>query len=341
MVTQINPFHQHVWRSVSQLQIGLGTDGILLEDLTPHQERFIASLISGIADDQVESLSKQLKLEASEAHRIVATLKPVLLEQIMAEPATLDSMDGELVRATLIRNSDGFATLAKRNAKSVFISSLDRSGAIMANSLAQAQIGTIASDDLSKVTKSEIGTYLKSLENCARIAALDYQFRELGLATRVKNQTFEKASVSILIAQQCLLPKKYAPLMNRELPHIGVIFDHGGVTISPLIRPGETACLYCLEQNKARQDADWPVIASQLTTSRLAFNDSASNAFAAAAVTKIVTDWVDMGTSSDYGYRFDSRSGSVEPLEIEPNNGCDCLIQLRIKQGEKPGALAS
>jgi hypothetical protein len=83
------------------------------------------------------------------------------------------------------------------------------------------------------------------------------------------------------------------------------------------------------------------VIASQLTTSRLAFNDSAANAFAAAAVTRTVTDWVDLGTSMDFGYRWDSRSGSVEPFEIEPNNGCDCLIQLRIKQGEKPGALAS
>lgn len=341
MVTQINPFQQHVWRSINQLQIGLGQQSVLLTDLTRPQERFIASLIAGIADNQIEPLAKQLKFDAVDAHRIAEALKPVLLQQIMTEPTAEDSLNGELVRVTLNQNTDGFAVLANRASKKVYLNTLGRAGATIATALAKAQVGSIASDDHGRVSKPEISSYLKSLENCARISALDFQFREFGLATKVTNRSFEKASVSILIAQQYVSPTAYAPLMNRELPHIGVVFDQAGATVSPLVRPGETPCLYCLERNRIEQHAAWPVIASQLVTSRIAFDETAACNFAAAVVTKLVTDWIDLGATNDLGQRWSAATGEIESFRIEPSSKCDCLLQLRIKQSQKPRSLAS
>lgn len=341
MVIQINPFQQQIWRSISRLQIGLGADFVVLENLSQAQERFVASLAAGIAEAQIEPLAKLLKMQAGDANQLVSALEPVLLKKIMSEPSEQDSKNANLVSATLTNNTDGFEVLERRNLKTVYLNELGSAGVSIAMALAKLGIGIISSSDSSKVNQEDLEEYLKSLEGCQKIAALNYQFEQFGLRSTAVSKSFDKASVAVLTAQQCLYPAVYAPILNREIPHLSVVFDQRGVTVSPLVLPGETPCLYCFELEKITTDSDWPVLASQLISNKIQFDDSASRSFAAARVASIVSKWIDRQEVESIGIKLDRFTGQTSNFEIRANADCDCLLQRRLEQIEKPRALAS
>ena len=67
MVLKINPQQQAVWRSPQSMQIGLGDNRVILDELTPAQEKLIAALFLGIADNQLEAIANQSKLDLASA----------------------------------------------------------------------------------------------------------------------------------------------------------------------------------------------------------------------------------------------------------------------------------
>jgi len=338
MVTQINPFMQQVWRSLSQLQIGTAGESITFEGLSAAEERFIASVTSGIAEGQIEPLARQLKLDSQSASQLVSTLKPILLKKIMQQPDQASRQNAELVRATLNANDDGFELLARRSTKTIYLNQLSRPGVAIASSLAAAKIEKFHSDDKALVGQQD--GYFESLVGCRRSEALEYLLSQFGHKSKVLKQSSEKSSISVLIAQQIIWPRTYAPIMYREQPHIGVVFNEFGVTVSPLVLPGETACLFCLEQAKIATDSAWPAIASQLVSSDLCFDDTAANNFAAATVTKLITDWVDLRIAG-VGKRWNGKTGEITSFEISASSSCDCLIHTRLEQVEESRPLAS
>ncbi|GAA2370275.1 MULTISPECIES: hypothetical protein [Gordonia] len=59
-------------------------------------------------------------------------------------------------------------------------------------------------------------------------------------------------------------PAVYEPLMSARIPHLAVhIHDDVGV-VGPLVLPGATSCLRCLELHRTDVDPGWPVLAATL-----------------------------------------------------------------------------
>ena len=46
--------------------------------------------------------------------------------------------------------------------------------------------------------------------------------------------------------------------LRRDIPHLPVVFSDSGVQIGPLIEPGITPCLYCLDRYRRDADPAWP-----------------------------------------------------------------------------------
>ncbi|MEN9752535.1 MAG: hypothetical protein RL670_226 [Actinomycetota bacterium] len=340
MVIQINPFQPHFWRSVTQLQVGWGSSKVVLNDIDSPTERLIASLTLGIPDNQLETLMRQLKLTDVDAKQLLESLAPLLLTADMAQPSELELRDGELVRTTLVNQSDGYAKLADRASRRVWINHLNAAGAAIATGLAQARFTKLSTPDSAAVDQADSGTFWSVVQGVPRVSALNYQLRQSNIPAEVTLASLETAELAIFVEQLCLLPSQYAPLMNRGVPHLAVVFDPEGVTISPLIVPGKTACLYCLELHRIAIDPDWPVIASQLVSNQTNFDDIAARAIAAAKTISVLTAWVDRGLVSN-GLRWDAATGAIEIVTATPHPDCDCLLQRRLEQGEKPRALAS
>lgn len=69
----------------------------------------------------------------------------------------------------------------------------------------------------------------------------------------------------------------------RGAPHLPVGLRDGTAVIGPLIVPGRTACLDCIELHRLDRDPVWPAIAAQLSTARSAQPDPSQLAIAATA----------------------------------------------------------
>ena len=70
--------------------------------------------------------------------------------------------------------------------------------------------------------------------------------------------------LGITIGHYVLDPDSYGFWLRRDLPHLAVTFGDESATIGPLVEPGATACLFCLEHYRRDADASRSAIASQL-----------------------------------------------------------------------------
>ena len=70
--------------------------------------------------------------------------------------------------------------------------------------------------------------------------------------------------LGIAVGHYVLDPESYGFWLRRDLPHLPIVFGDDSVAVGPLVEPGSTACLYCLEHYRRDADASWSAIASQL-----------------------------------------------------------------------------
>ena len=363
MVLKINPQQQAVWRSPQSMQIGLGDNRVILDELTPAQEKLIAALFLGIADNQLEAIANQSKLDLASAKSIANQLKPLM--QVAEEPQDKNltakarakqdveplndtaaaSAFAEIIRASLVFGRDGQSVLLERSRRAIHIDDLSKTGLLLTLGLAAAGVGAVATHDQARVSAKDVGNtgYPLGLQGQGRLAAADWLLR--GSPNRMKlvagetltAQQLDNLDAAVIIGHQAIEPRLYARWLNRQVPHIAIIFDVDGVWVSQLIIPGRTACLFCLEQNRTDKDLAWPVIASQLVTSELRFDDSASQLFSAGVALKSILMQLDnyagrLDTLVSRGYRFDAKSGEISEMTWPRHEGCSCNASTALEQ---------
>ncbi len=338
------------------MQIGLGPDHVILEDLTPAQEKLIAALYSGIADNQVEAIANQSKLDLPTARDLVEKIRPLMQRPEVAEARPVRSNSNranlqqsepfndsaaasafsEIIRASLVHGRDGQAVLLERGRRAVHVDELTKTGLLVTLGLAAAGVGAVITHDSSRVTQRDIGNtgYAQGLLGQSRLGAAEWLLRgapnriQLVPGSKLDPKQLDNLDCAVIIAHQAIQPRLYARWMNRQVPHIAVVFDSTGVSVSPMITPGLTPCLYCLEQQRSDRDTGWPVLASQLLTSELRFDDSASQLFAAGIVLKKILQSIDSGPGcgepDETGYRFQASDGSVTALQWPRHDSCSC-----------------
>lgn len=68
----------------------------------------------------------------------------------------------------------------------------------------------------------------------------------------------------LLLAHHALSPDRAAAAARSDGPHLPVVFTGGGAEVGPLVRPGVTACLWCVAMHRRDADAAWPMLLAQL-----------------------------------------------------------------------------
>ena len=77
-------------------------------------------------------------------------------------------------------------------------------------------------------------------------------------------------------------PAEVAELQRQRLLHLAVCVSEAIGVVGPLVRPGRTACLRCLDLARAERDPAWPLILAQLPADRM--DATASDGVLATAV---------------------------------------------------------
>ena len=72
-----------------------------------------------------------------------------------------------------------------------------------------------------------------------------------------------QADLLVLVGRQ--LPAQSAQLLRLRQPYLAVYADEAIGVVGPLVRPGRTACLRCIDLTKAEGDTAWPLILAQLS----------------------------------------------------------------------------
>lgn len=68
--------------------------------------------------------------------------------------------------------------------------------------------------------------------------------------------------LAVLVGRQ--LPEVLAGLIRAKVPHLAVSASEAIGVVGPLVRPGITACLRCLDLARAERDPAWPLLLAQL-----------------------------------------------------------------------------
>ena len=345
MVIKINPNQPALWRDPQTLQIGHGANSLAVGKLSKAQEQLIGLLYRGIANKALPELSKHIGMSASEAEELVERVSPMLLKEPERNPKSAElspefvaSAFSEIIRASLVNEVDGALVLQERNRRNIHLEDLSKPGLTIALGLAAAGVGHLITHDEAVVSQPDLGPtgYPTQLIGHPRIEALRALLAAspnqslVSFGKRLQERHLDSVDCAILIAHQSMEPARYARWLNRDVPHLAVTFDSNGVSVSPLIVPGQSPCLLCLEKLRTDQDPAWPVLATQLLKTTKRMDDSASALFAGGIVLQKVLNRIDNFGEFEWqlenrtGYRLDSKTGLVTELVWPQWPECSC-----------------
>jgi hypothetical protein len=98
----------------------------------------------------------------------------------------------------------------------------------------------------------------------------------------------------LLIGEDAVSTSAGAVLLNAGLAHLAVVAGTDRATIGPLVVPGRSACLRCLELHRTDRDPAWPAVSAQLGAAPpAARGESLLSQLAAGLLALQVACWVD------------------------------------------------
>jgi hypothetical protein len=333
MVIQINPALAILWLDDKSRQFGTATP-LALENLSETQLRILDYLEQGVADNQARLLPKMALATDSQVNSLIQRISPILVRtsNFGFDEAEIEKRFAEIMRLFLMGSKDPAAALQKRAKAKVFINKFDRVGLIAIRALAAAGVGTVFTTDHEKVQRSdtlELG-YPISSQGHARITsakALLGKAASLQLHSRI-SEPFELTDVALIVSNDVVLPQSYQTWMARDVPHISILFDEAGAEVSPVILPGVTACLACIETYRLASDHNWGKVAPQLLLMNRNLSDSASLLVAVGLAVSRLLNQID---NVDYRQEFTTakffRSSSEVSFLSPKDSNCGCRLE--------------
>jgi bacteriocin biosynthesis cyclodehydratase domain-containing protein len=254
-----------VWRDRDTLQIGIDSRrAVALTGMAG--AAWVIGLLDGSRDRaQVVQTAADRGIPAETTERVLALLATAgALDDFPAgtlrllSPPLRARLATELAAASLAhRDGDGGArTLARRLTAQVRIHGAGTVGNGIASLLTSSGIGQVTNADppehpqKSRSTPDGPGTLRPGVP-------------QAGIGGRGKAPpSAALPDLAILVGRHLI--ELRASLMRDQVPHLAVSADEAIGVVGPLVIPGRTACLRCLDLTRAERDPAWPLILAQL-----------------------------------------------------------------------------
>ena len=333
MAIQINPALARLWLEGNSRQYGVSVP-LEIKNLSETQLRVLDYLERGVADNQARLIPKMAMATDTQVNSLIQRISPLLVKtsSFGFDEIEIERRFAEIMRLFLLGSKDPAAALKKRATAKVFLNKFDRVGLIAIRALCASGIGTIFTTDHERVKVSdtlELG-FPESAIGETRInsaKALLGNSASLQLHSRI-SETFELTDVALLFASDVMLPQGYQTWMARDVPHIGILFTESGAEVSPLILPGITACLACIEKYRLEHDENWLKIAPQLALMGRDLADSASALVAVGlAISRLVSHIDSPKKLQDFKTAKFVRAVSEVDFSIPKDLSCGCRLK--------------
>ncbi|MBX9246764.1 ThiF family adenylyltransferase, partial [Actinotalea ferrariae] len=251
-----------LWRSATEVQVG--TDprwSVALSDLTPGAVRALGGVPASAERRTLVAAMRRAGCAEAEVRSVLAHLAAA---HLLVPPVHPDASGDEGAWALVDGRGDGGSTSARRAGGSVAVHGLGRTGTAIAATLAAAGVGTVVLVDDGSVTRHDVGVGGLRVEDVglARTAAVGRLL--LGVAPGVRTIATGHADLTVLVEHHAADPVRYSALHDAGRAHLSVVVREASVLVGPLVRPGATACLRCVDLARSRRDDRWPAVAAQL-----------------------------------------------------------------------------
>lgn len=329
MPYQLNPSKVPIWKTETELHIGLGDQDQILQDVGIAQERLIHQLFQGIPETAIEQVGESVGLAELETRTLVEKLRPSLLElhRGSASGDALDVRFAEIVRLGFDTNKAPEAVLAKRALTLIQVPELNRTGLLIIKVLAEAGFSRFETLDYGTVRREDIGelSYKPVQLGISRLAAAREIFDD-GYGKLVINlperKPRKKVALVVISAMHHLNPKTYRDL---EVPHLAIEYGIEYLKVSPVIIPGISPCLNCRDLWESENNPDWAAIAIQLTARNDHLDDGAGLLLAAGLSAKSICHFVDQKFGiAITGFQVSLKTRQAQMISWQLHPACRC-----------------
>lgn len=284
---RLRPGLRRVWRDATTLQVGLSPGpGVVLTGVHAGDEAVIVAL-DGVHDlDQVRQVASRHQVARRRVDELLLLLDGAQL--LVSDGDQADRVHlarlGTAARVrlapdvdawSLVHDVDGLRLAAARADRHVVVEGAGRVGAALAGVLAAAGVGTVrmgatqapqrvvtAADLLpGGVGRDDVGRTFDQ----AVARAVDRVVEGAGPASAPG-----PPDLVVLVAQDVLDCAVGDDLVRRGVAHLGVVVTAARIVVGPLVLPGDSPCLRCLDLHRRDRDPAWPRLVAQLLTARAA-----------------------------------------------------------------------
>lgn len=131
--------------------------------------------------------------------------------------------------------------------------------------LVLAGIGTVHTDTGGEVRAGDLGTgYVDADQGIDRLVATRAAVRRLVPGAGTGPPPMRLVPDLVVLADEIVPPQRLTALHADAVAHLAVRLRDGVGVVGPLVLPGRSTCLSCLDRQRAAQDEDWPLAAAQL-----------------------------------------------------------------------------
>lgn len=132
--------------------------------------------------------------------------------------------------------------------------------------------------------------------------------------------------LAILVGHYALDPARHGRWLNRDIPHLPIVFGDTAIRLGPLVEPGSGPCLYCLELAHVDDDPAWPAMAAQLLRAIAPTETTRASIDVATRVADLVDDRFRTGSRPLFGESLSvsAATGKVRRRVHLPHERCGC-----------------
>ena len=277
MRLQIRPGLRRAWRAPGRLQIGLDAGhGVVLDGLTAGDELVLAALDGGCEARSLPARARRAGVTEARARELVDALARagslVPARTVRSRLARLPGPQRRRLAADadvlslVYPDGDGWHVLAQRRDRSVAVVGAGRTGLAVAVGLATAGVGLVLLDDDTRVRDGDLspGGFVEDDVGRRRGEAAADLVAALSPETRTSAQGDVRPDLVVLVGHGAVDPLRSDGLLREDVPHLAVLVRERDVVVGPLVLPGSSACLRCLDLHRRDRDAEWPALVPQL-----------------------------------------------------------------------------
>lgn len=275
----LNPALRRLWRNDTTVQLGLDADpALVIHPVDPairallerldgrHSEADI--LAAAVAEGQDVAAAVRLLGELRAAGALIGG-DPAALAGL-GGPAEMDRLGPDLASLSLLARTGGppaTVRLARRRAAHVVVQGATRVGVPLAAAVGAAGVGRVAVADRGSVLLSDAnpGGVLPADEDRPRRMAAHDAVRRAAPAVDTTIGPDQRPDL-VVLCQPWPTDQLCAPLHAGLTPHLLATVRETTGVVGPLVLPGRTGCLRCIDLHRCDRDSAWPAMLAQLTT---------------------------------------------------------------------------